>query len=98
MSATEQTAEAEIKQGERFAFGENWARFLSSLNRPKIEKARDSMEAMVGVPVATVLKGQRFLDAGSGSGLSSLVAHEAGARVHSFDFDLASVACTEELK
>lgn len=30
--------------------------------------------------------------------LSSLVAHEVGARVHAFDYDPTSVACTEEVK
>jgi 2-polyprenyl-6-hydroxyphenyl methylase/3-demethylubiquinone-9 3-methyltransferase len=39
-----------------------------------------------------------MLDAGSGSGLFSLVARRLGARVHSFDFDPHSVACTTELR
>ena len=44
------------------------------------------------------LKGKRFLDIGSGSGLFSLVARRLGASVHSFDYDTQSVACTRELK
>jgi 2-polyprenyl-6-hydroxyphenyl methylase/3-demethylubiquinone-9 3-methyltransferase len=44
------------------------------------------------------LSGKRFLDAGSGSGLSSLAARQMGARVHSFDYDPDSVECTRELK
>ncbi len=44
------------------------------------------------------LVGRSFLDVGSGSGLSSLAAHQLGARVHSFDYDPQSVECTEELK
>jgi 2-polyprenyl-6-hydroxyphenyl methylase/3-demethylubiquinone-9 3-methyltransferase len=45
------------------------------------------------------LDGKSFLDVGSGSGLSSLAAMRLGAdRVHSFDFDRESVACTRELK
>jgi 2-polyprenyl-6-hydroxyphenyl methylase/3-demethylubiquinone-9 3-methyltransferase len=45
------------------------------------------------------LSGNSFLDIGSGSGLFSLAAARLGAsRVHSFDFDPASVACTQELK
>ncbi len=44
------------------------------------------------------LAGATFLDAGSGSGLSSLAARRLGARVRSFDYDPRSVACTEELK
>jgi 2-polyprenyl-6-hydroxyphenyl methylase/3-demethylubiquinone-9 3-methyltransferase len=45
------------------------------------------------------LSGKSVLDAGSGSGLFSLAAVRLGAaRVHSFDYDLGSVACTEEVK
>ena len=44
------------------------------------------------------LEGKSFLDAGSGSGLFSLAARRLGARVHSFDYDPLSVACTLELK
>lgn len=44
------------------------------------------------------LRGKRFLDVGSGSGLFSLAARRLGARVHSFDYDPQSVACTNELK
>jgi 2-polyprenyl-6-hydroxyphenyl methylase/3-demethylubiquinone-9 3-methyltransferase len=38
------------------------------------------------------------LDIGSGSGLFSLAARRLGAKVQSFDYDPASVACTRELK
>jgi len=44
------------------------------------------------------LEVKTFLDIGSGSGLFSLAARRLGARVHSFDFDNDSVACTAELK
>ena len=44
------------------------------------------------------LAGKTFLDIGSGSGLFSLAARRLGARVHSFDFDPKSVACTRELR
>ena len=44
------------------------------------------------------LEGKSFLDIGSGSGLFSLAARRLGARVHSFDYDPQSVACTRELK
>jgi 2-polyprenyl-6-hydroxyphenyl methylase/3-demethylubiquinone-9 3-methyltransferase len=44
------------------------------------------------------LKGKSFLDIGSGSGLSSLVAKRMGAEVVSFDFDSSSVTCTKMLK
>ena len=44
------------------------------------------------------LDGWRFLDIGCGSGLFSLAARRLGAKVHSFDFDPQSVACTLELR
>jgi 2-polyprenyl-6-hydroxyphenyl methylase/3-demethylubiquinone-9 3-methyltransferase len=44
------------------------------------------------------LEGKMFLDIGSGSGLFSLAARRLGAKVHSFDYDPQSVACTAELK
>jgi 2-polyprenyl-6-hydroxyphenyl methylase/3-demethylubiquinone-9 3-methyltransferase len=40
----------------------------------------------------------RFLDIGSGSGLSSLAARRLGARVVSFDYDPKSVECTTALR
>lgn len=85
----------EVARGERFAFGENWARFLSSLNDERIEEAKSSLRRMLGVES---LEGKTFLDVGSGSGLFSLAARLLGARVHSFDYDRQSVACTMELR
>ena len=80
----------------RFAFGENWRRFLSVLNDERIAVAEDSLREMLQVES---LSGKSFLDIGSGSGLFSLAAARLGAaRIHSFDFDPSSVACTEELK
>lgn len=79
----------------RFAFGENWSRFLSVLNEERIREAEESLRRMLpGVD----LGGRRFLDIGSGSGLFSLAARRLGARVHSFDYDPHSVACTSELR
>jgi SAM-dependent methyltransferase len=88
-------AGAEVQAGSRFAFGENWTRFLMSLNESRIADAENSLRDMLGV---TDLHGRRFLDIGSGSGLFSLAARRLGAQVHSFDFDFQSVACTTELK
>lgn len=85
----------EIRAGERFAFGENWARFLSVLDDERIGLAEQSLRQMLEVDN---LVGKSFLDVGSGSGLFSLAAHRLGARVHSFDYDPKSVACTLELK
>jgi 2-polyprenyl-6-hydroxyphenyl methylase/3-demethylubiquinone-9 3-methyltransferase len=86
---------AEVKRGERFEFGANWKRFLQVLNDDRIRQAQDGLADMLG---ATALTGRTFLDVGSGSGLSSLVARRLGATVHSFDYDPQSVACTEELR
>jgi len=85
----------EVSSGQRFAFGKNWAKFLMSLNDAKIARAQQSLRAMLDVDD---LRGKRFLDAGSGSGLFSLAARRLGATVVSFDYDPQSVACTNELK
>ena len=85
----------EVAQGERFEFGKNWSQFLELLNDERIEMAEASLKKMLEVED---LKGKNFLDAGSGSGLFSLAARRLGARVHSFDYDPNSVACTTELK
>lgn len=85
----------EIQEGERFAFGKNWARFLTVLNEERITEAVRSLQSMLGVDS---LAGRRFLDVGSGSGLFSLAAHRLGAEVHSFDYDGDSVGCTTELR
>ena len=85
----------EIKARSRFAFGENWLRFLTKLDDDRIRKAQQSLCDMLKVKH---LRGKRFLDIGSGSGLFSLAARRLGATVHSFDYDPQSVACTNELK
>jgi 2-polyprenyl-6-hydroxyphenyl methylase/3-demethylubiquinone-9 3-methyltransferase len=89
------TASAEINRAERFAFGDNWRQFLSTLNEDRIEQSCKKLQDLLEVED---LNGVRFLDVGSGSGLSSLAARRLGAYVHSFDFDPQSVACTQELK
>lgn len=81
--------------GSRFAFGENWARFLKTLNDERITEAERSLREALG---DEALYGRTFLDVGSGSGLFSLAARRLGALVHSFDYDPASVACTLELR
>jgi len=78
-----------------FGFGENWARFLTSLTDQQIEQATHGVRALLGRD----LRDKSFLDIGSGSGLSSLAARRLGAaRVYSFDYDPQSVACTQELR
>jgi 2-polyprenyl-6-hydroxyphenyl methylase/3-demethylubiquinone-9 3-methyltransferase len=85
----------EATRGDRFEFGENWARFLRSLTEPQIVEAERSLERMMG---AGSLQGRSFLDVGSGSGLFSLAARRLGARVRSFDCDARSVECAVDLR
>jgi 2-polyprenyl-6-hydroxyphenyl methylase/3-demethylubiquinone-9 3-methyltransferase len=85
----------EIARGERFEFGQNWSEFLSAIDDERIQQAEKSLKEMLEVDSLT---GKTFLDIGSGSGLFSLAARRLGARVHSFDFDPKSVACTNQLK
>ena len=86
---------AEVARGERFEFGSNWARFLEVLDEDRIVSAERALQDMLHLKR---LDGLRFLDIGSGSGLSSLAARRLGARVHSFDYDPQSVGCTSELR
>jgi SAM-dependent methyltransferase len=85
----------EVRRGDRFEFGRNWAAFLRVLDEDRIRTAERALQQMLR---ASRLDGLRFLDIGSGSGLSSLAARRLGARVHSFDYDPHSVACTAELR
>ncbi len=76
----------------RFGFGANWLRYATHLTPERIAQAVESLKANL-----PPLQGKRFLDAGSGSGLFSLAAHQLGARVHSFDYDPDSVESTRRL-
>jgi len=81
---------------DRFGFGDNWRRFLDVLDDERIAEAERSLVEWLG---EDAVRGKSFLDAGCGSGLFSLAAARLGAaRVHSFDYDPASVACAEELR
>jgi 2-polyprenyl-3-methyl-5-hydroxy-6-metoxy-1,4-benzoquinol methylase len=85
----------EVAAGERFEFGKNWTAFLAVLDDERIAMAEQSLREMLEVET---LEGKTFLDIGSGSGLFSLAARRLGARVHSFDYDSRSFACTQELR
>jgi SAM-dependent methyltransferase len=85
----------EIAEGDRFAFGANWAQFLRDLDDARIAEAERSLRSMLG---RQTLERLSLLDIGSGSGLFSLAARRLGARVHSFDYDPQSVACTAGLR
>lgn len=89
------TYRADIERGKRFAFGENWSAFLQGLTDERIEAATDSLRKFIGW---RDLRGMRFLDIGSGSGLFSLAARRLGASVHSIDFDAECVACARSLR
>lgn len=88
-------AVTELQSGKRFGFGDNWQEFLRVVDEVRIANAVDSLKGMLDT---SNLEGKSFLDAGSGSGLFSLAARRLGATVHSFDYDLASVRCTAELR
>lgn len=80
----------------RFAFGENWTRFLTLIDEERIREAERSLREMLALES---LSNRTFLDIGSGNGLFSLAAMRLGAkRVHSFDYDPASVGCAYQLK
>lgn len=79
----------------RFEFGKNWERYSSVLNDERIFYAKKSLKEMLE---CKSLKGKRFLDIGSGSGLFSLAARSLGAATHSFDVDPQSVNCTAKMK
>lgn len=86
---------SEIADRRRFQFGANWSRFLEVLDDRRIAMAEASLKDRLGLDD---LAGKTFLDVGSGSGLFSLAARRLGAKVHSFDYDPQSCACTDELK
>jgi SAM-dependent methyltransferase len=86
---------ADLAAGGRFAFGENWSRFLGTVTPARVAEAESSLRDMLGV---TTLDGRSFLDIGCGSGLFSLAARRLGARVYSFDYDPDSVGCAQALR
>jgi 2-polyprenyl-6-hydroxyphenyl methylase/3-demethylubiquinone-9 3-methyltransferase len=85
----------------RFAFGQNWLRYLDRFGGPinkeseveRLDSATLSLQSAL-----PDLYGKTFLDVGSGSGLMSAVAQRLGATVRSFDFDPESVKATKLMK
>jgi 2-polyprenyl-6-hydroxyphenyl methylase/3-demethylubiquinone-9 3-methyltransferase len=84
-----------VSKDRRFEFGKNWTSFLDRLNDERILEAERSLKWLLH---CDRLDGMRFLDIGSGSGLSSLAARRLGAGVLSFDYDPQSVRCTALLR
>nr|CRH05059.1 putative 3-demethylubiquinone-9 3-methyltransferase [Candidatus Magnetococcus massalia] len=79
------------QQQSHFAFGENWAAFAELIEPSHIEEAEKGLRALVDRP----LDGLTMLDLGSGSGIHSLSALNAGvAQVNCVDIDPNSVATT----
>ena len=79
---------------ERFAFGQNWTHFLSTITEENVNQATERLRKIAGE-----LRGKTFLDVGCGSGIHSLAALRLGAsRVVAFDYDPASVAATRQLQ
>ena len=73
----------------RFAFGRNWKDFVATaLNEERQRIAKAHLMAFLRLPD---LSGKSFLDIGCGSGIHSLAALQAGAKVFSFDYDQDSV-------
>jgi SAM-dependent methyltransferase len=81
---------------ERYGFGKNWAEFIEkNFSDERRRVAKDRLLTFLGRPNLT---GVSFLDIGSGSGLHSMAALDAGAaRVRSFDYDPMSVSTTAHL-
>lgn len=81
----------------RFAFGKNWRRFIEkNFSQEKVDLSRTQLLAFLGLDN---LEGKTFCDIGSGSGLHSLAAWQAGAKeIFSFDYDQESVETTRYLR
>ncbi|ATL98047.1 class I SAM-dependent methyltransferase [Aeromonas bestiarum] len=86
----------DIQKELRFEFGANWQSYLDHYLSPeRIAQARQHLLSFVG---REDLQGLRILDIGSGSGIHSMAAFQAGAaEVVSFDYDIDSVMATKRL-
>lgn len=80
----------------RFEFGANWNSYLDHFLSPeRIEQAKQHLLSFIG---RQDLNGLRVLDIGSGSGIHSMAAFQAGAsEIVSFDYDPESVAATKRV-
>jgi SAM-dependent methyltransferase len=96
-TAYHNTEAAELAQEAiSFSFGRNWKQFLERVDEGTLAEAERSLVEFNRIPR---FDSHDFLDVGSGSGLSSLVAIRLGARrVVSVDIDPASVHCALALR
>ena len=80
----------------RYEFGRNWQFFNNSFfSQERVIIVKESILRFLNLKN---LYGKTFLDIGSGSGLQSLAAYNAGAeRIFSFDYDPNSVEATKSL-
>lgn len=86
---------SELRNKQRFEFGNNWNNYLSNIDETRIIQAELSIKKYLR---RDSLFGCRFLDIGCGSGIFSLAAMRLGAQVTSFDYDPKSVECAILLK
>ncbi|MGL6520195.1 class I SAM-dependent methyltransferase [Aeromonas dhakensis] len=86
----------DIQKELRFEFGVNWQSYLDhNLSPERIDQARLHLLSFIG---REDLLGLRILDIGSGSGIHSMAAFQAGAaEIVSFDYDAESVMATKRL-
>jgi SAM-dependent methyltransferase len=82
---------------ERYDFGKNWASFIDA--HFTVERRAIAKQRLLDFLKKSDLQNLSFLDIGSGSGLHSMAAYDAGAaRIHSFDYDEVSVRTTADLR
>jgi 2-polyprenyl-3-methyl-5-hydroxy-6-metoxy-1,4-benzoquinol methylase len=79
----------------RFAFGDNWWRFVDRIDEQRLAEAERSLKSLLD---RDDLHGLTFLDIGGGNGIFSLAARRLGALVHSFDYDRDAVECALNLR
>ena len=78
-----------------FTFGRNWRAYVEGVAEGDVASACRDLEALAG---QGTIAGKEFLDAGCGSGMSSLAALRLGAtRVTAFDADPLCVEATRVL-
>lgn len=81
----------------QFSFGQNWQNYnRHSFNEDRLQIAKNHLLEFLQV---ADLSGKTFLDIGSGGGIHSLAAFDAGVeKIVSFDYDPFSVAATRDLR